>query len=318
MNKLRNIDVVQRTYYVQTLSIIVSRDFMSSQYTKYDEVLLHSDQAEVLFVLEDMLETVIPDISDNSMGSFGYIHDNYNILELRLFQSYFQEKAQLAELPDNIGNLVELHTLDVSHNRLTSLPDTIKELEGLENFYLDYNDFTSIPTSLAKLENLRQLNFDENLLVNIPASIANSPYLQSLHLAGNLINRFPRELVDLSYLKRLVLNRNQISTLEYTILDEFSQLYVLDLRHNPIPEEQIDKALAYLKLSGKKRRKYYLSGLLSDWEHPYSTRNIDKRIRSDPLLELGNDDDKINNMVIRIKSAYDQRYQVTGKDEVLS
>jgi len=253
------------------------------------------------------------------MRSFGYIHENYNVIELRLFQSYFHERAQLQYLPDSIGNLIELHTLDVSHNQLQELPATLPQLEGLENFYLDYNQFSTVPAEIFHLEHLQQLNFDENLLTTIPSGIVNSPYLQSLHLAGNLLTEFPAELSALRYLKRLVLNRNLISTLDYMIMNEFLHLYVLDLRANKIPQEQIAKAQAFLRLSGVKRRKYYFQDYLNDYENPFSIHNIGKRIRSDPLLQINPEDDvKVEELALRIKSNHDNRYEISGRDEVLN
>jgi len=280
---------------------------------------LYTPQARALQDLEEVLGNIIPDISNNSMGSFGFIHENYQITELRLFQSYFQEQVQITELPESIGNLENLHTLDLSHNLLTELPDSIAELEELEKFYLDYNNFTKIPTVISSLENLNQLNFDENLLTTIPDSLHNSPYLQSIYLSGNMLTDFPVELSELDYLRRLMLSRNEITSIDYTVLDDFSRLYVLDLRSNPIPVEQVNKARAYLRLLGKKRRKYYLRGEVPDWEHPYSLRNIGKRIRSDPLLQIDETNhEEITKLTRVIKANHEQRYQFTGRDEVIN
>ena len=64
--------------------------------------------------------------------------------------------CQLGSLPDAIGNLINLETLDVEHNALTSLPDTLWNLRRMKKLYLNGNQLTEIPDTLG--ENLLDLD----------------------------------------------------------------------------------------------------------------------------------------------------------------
>jgi Leucine-rich repeat (LRR) protein len=37
-------------------------------------------------------------------------------------------------LPDRVGGMTRLRTLDLGHNRLTEVPETLGEIEGLSDF----------------------------------------------------------------------------------------------------------------------------------------------------------------------------------------
>ncbi|MHA2503087.1 MAG: leucine-rich repeat domain-containing protein [Candidatus Kariarchaeaceae archaeon] len=282
-----------------------------SGYTEYQGVWLHTAQARAMQEMESLIRGSIPDISENTLGSFGFLHDNYHVIEVRLFQSYFNQDFQLSELPESIGDLERLHTLDASHNQLDRLPARIAELEELENCYLDYNNFREFPKMLSELEFIRQLNFDDNLLTGISPSISGINSLQSLHVAGNLLTKIPSEVQPLLFLRRLDLRRNLITSLDFNIINDLSQLYVLDVRGNLIPDVDADKTLAFLKLQGKTRRKYRLKGELSALEDPFSLRNIRKKIESDPFIDTPHTDEELDLLARDIKLSHEQKYRQT-------
>jgi Leucine-rich repeat (LRR) protein len=70
----------------------------------------------------------------------------------------------LRYLPDSIGNLKNLKTLNVSNNELRELPDTIGNLENLTSLDLSNNKYLmDLPLSLINLSNLLILKVDKSL-----------------------------------------------------------------------------------------------------------------------------------------------------------
>ncbi|MDE3087813.1 MAG: leucine-rich repeat domain-containing protein, partial [Chloroflexota bacterium] len=58
----------------------------------------------------------------------------------------------ISELPNEIGDLVSLQALDLSHNQLTTLPKSISKLVSLHTLDLSNNQLTSLPpSSLSRL-----------------------------------------------------------------------------------------------------------------------------------------------------------------------
>ena len=58
-----------------------------------------------------------------------------NMVGMRL-----DHNAHLKRLPDEMGELVKLETLDLRHNAIETLPSTFKNLQRLKYLYLDGND----------------------------------------------------------------------------------------------------------------------------------------------------------------------------------
>ncbi|KAG9450337.1 hypothetical protein H6P81_010302 [Aristolochia fimbriata] len=80
----------------------------------------------------------------------------------------------LRALPDDMENLTNLETLNVSQNfqYLTSLPFSLGFLAALLDLDLSYNAIRVLPDSLGCLRNLRHLHLAGNPLVSPPLDIA--------------------------------------------------------------------------------------------------------------------------------------------------
>jgi Leucine-rich repeat (LRR) protein len=59
---------------------------------------------------------------------------------------------QLLNLPKEIGSMISLQKLDLSHNRLVALPNQILGLESLISLYVKENNF-----SAAERERIRKM-----------------------------------------------------------------------------------------------------------------------------------------------------------------
>ena len=64
---------------------------------------------------------------------------------------------ELRVLPDSIGNLINLKSLDLGNNELTVLPDSLGNLTELKSLYLASNELSVIPDSIGSMTRLEEL-----------------------------------------------------------------------------------------------------------------------------------------------------------------
>lgn len=146
-------------------------------------------------------------------------------------------------LPDAIGDLINLETLNISINEnLTgSIPTTIENLVNLRILQLQANGLSGvIPSSIGNLSELTTLNLlNNNLSGNLPSSIGNLSNLTTLQLS-NLDNGFgnlngnsfdgqlPTELLNLSNLQSLSVGNNNFSgeLLDFSVLPNLTFLQI--------------------------------------------------------------------------------------------
>ena len=79
--------------------------------------------------------------------------------ELDLSVKWTDEKSpQLYELPESIGQLVQLQSLNLSNNKLLVLPESLGNLVQLHSLNLSRNKVVIWPKSLSNLVKLENLN----------------------------------------------------------------------------------------------------------------------------------------------------------------
>ncbi|MGJ2543746.1 leucine-rich repeat domain-containing protein, partial [Salmonella enterica subsp. enterica serovar Paratyphi A] len=66
--------------------------------------------------------------------------------------------CSLSYLPDEIGNLISLQSLDLQQNNLITLPDRICNLTCLERLNLGCNNVSHLPSEIGRLTSLGYLN----------------------------------------------------------------------------------------------------------------------------------------------------------------
>ncbi len=105
--------------------------------------------------------------------------------------------APLTNLPESIGNLINLVTVDFTAAGLTELPESFGNLVNLDNLEIRNNNLTKLPENIGNLSSLRRFNAPANQIETIPPSIGNLNTLTSLRLASNQISCLPIEFSNL-------------------------------------------------------------------------------------------------------------------------
>ena len=77
----------------------------------------------------------------------------------------------IRELPESIGNCVEMDCIYCEKNKLNNLPEEIGQLENLKGLTLQHNLFSTVPQALLDCSALEELYFDHNRLISLPEEI---------------------------------------------------------------------------------------------------------------------------------------------------
>ena len=125
------------------------------------------------------------------------------------------------KIPNEIGNLQNLRSLDVNRNYITNIPDNIESLKQLQALYLGGNAFAcDIPNDIGELSNLEILDWGDagysgqtgGLTGSIPESIGKLKKLKYLDLCWNrLSGEIPASLGNLVNLSSININANKLS-----------------------------------------------------------------------------------------------------------
>ena len=102
-------------------------------------------------------------------------------------------KNCLYSLPDNIGDLLDLQTLDLNSNRLENIPSSITQLSNLTILNLSSNRIDEIPSDFCNLTELRVLSLQRNRIVRLPL-LGTLPNIAELKVGYNQIEVLSEEL----------------------------------------------------------------------------------------------------------------------------
>ncbi|KAL2631630.1 hypothetical protein R1flu_016316 [Riccia fluitans] len=141
-------------------------------------------------------------------------------------------------IPESIGILVNLTSLDLSGNQLQALPESIGLLANLTNLDVEANLLKSLPESLGLLTNLQKLNIEKNSIEELPWTIGKCTSLVELRADFNQLKALPEALGQLKSLKVLSVHLNCLKTLPTTMssLSSLTELYVHFNQLETLPE----------------------------------------------------------------------------------
>ncbi|KAL9255361.1 Plant intracellular Ras-group-related LRR protein 5-like protein, partial [Drosera capensis] len=145
---------------------------------------------------------------------------------------------QVEWLPDSIGKLSGLVTLDLSENRIVTLPTTIGGLVSLTRLDLHSNRLYDMPESIGDLLSLVYLDLSVNQLSRLPSSVGRLVNLEELKLGSNQLGLLPDAIGSLASLKKLDVETNNLEELPYTIgqCTALKELYADYNRLKALPE----------------------------------------------------------------------------------
>ncbi|KAL3701233.1 hypothetical protein R1sor_019255 [Riccia sorocarpa] len=141
-----------------------------------------------------------------------------------------RDLQKLEMLPEDIGNLQSLESLDIWNCAIERLPESIGDLCSLRTLRFPGSSLHTLPESLGRLSGLTSLEVTKcGNLKTLPETIGELSSLASLDLSGSSLHSLPESLGRLSGLASLeVTNCGNLKTLPETI-GELSSLTSLDL-----------------------------------------------------------------------------------------
>ncbi|XP_061997447.1 plant intracellular Ras-group-related LRR protein 4 [Rosa rugosa] len=142
---------------------------------------------------------------------------------------------RLLVLPSTIGGLSSLTKLDLHSNRLTELPDTIGDLLSLVHLDLRANNLASLPATFGRLVRLEELDLSSNRLSLLPDSIGSLASLKNLNVETNEIDEIPHSIGHCTNLRELHADYNRLKALPEAV-GKIETLEILSVRYNNIKQ----------------------------------------------------------------------------------
>ncbi|HLO16335.1 MAG TPA: COR domain-containing protein [Anaerolineales bacterium] len=146
---------------------------------------------------------------------------------------------KLAQLPAEIGQLVNLASLNLSDNELETLPAEVGQLVNLTSLNLSNNALQRLPAAIGQLVNLTSLNLSNNQLDLLSKEIGQLANLTSLDLSSNRLSLLPEEIGQLVNLTSIFIANNHLKSLPVEI-GRLVNLNLFGLSNNTLfslPEE---------------------------------------------------------------------------------
>uniref|UniRef100_A0A3Q3MMZ8 Leucine rich repeat containing 28 n=1 Tax=Labrus bergylta TaxID=56723 RepID=A0A3Q3MMZ8_9LABR len=116
-------------------------------------------------------------------------------------------------VPQAIGNLARLQSLDLSNNALQLLCPEVGRLRSLRHLRLSNNHLKSLPAEIGDLQELETLDVSMNQLISLPDRLHRCVSLQNLTADRNHLSHFPRQICWLHRLNQLSMAANRLTFL---------------------------------------------------------------------------------------------------------
>jgi len=133
-------------------------------------------------------------------------------------------------LPDEIGQLTELESFNVNCNNLNDFPD-VGDLLNLHILDISHNELCAFPDGIIStaMSHLAQIIVSDNIIEEIPSELSDLPSLKLLDVSNNKITTIPPELCDCTKLKDFKFGGNKLKDRRLAkMMDQCSTKAVLD------------------------------------------------------------------------------------------
>ena len=174
--------------------------------------------------------------------------------ELVLHGKEISERIAISGLDESIFALTNLNFLQISQTELAEVPEALGELGNLRTLDLHQNKLSKLPPSIGKLTELKFFDISGNILGEVPAELGILANLHTLNLSCNKLNCLP-SFEKLHHLCKFDCSHNELTSLPIGI-HQLQNLYELCASNNVIetisPEISQNLALKVLKLSHNK------------------------------------------------------------------
>ncbi|KAF7153285.1 hypothetical protein RHSIM_Rhsim01G0097900 [Rhododendron simsii] len=250
---------------IHTIVMVVSRfnEYLFLFLMLIDDVQIGRDEAELIKMIIEDVRKVNPTHLNVPYRQVGLDRRASSCLkELNL------DGCNLSHLPEEIGNLISLQTLDLAKNNLSTLPDGICNLTCLKRLRLEENNVSNLPIGIGRLTSLERLYLSRNSLCTLPDTIGKLSCLKDLFVGNNKLSHLPSEIGDLDSLETLVLEGNNgfrglpESKCKLVRLNKFSLTYC-NLSHLP---SEIDMLISLVSLALEHNKTYRMRMIqLTNW-----------------------------------------------------
>ncbi|XP_041984786.1 chaoptin-like isoform X1 [Aricia agestis] len=155
-----------------------------------------------------------------------------------LLEELVMSNAGIKKLTNlNLINLFQLSQLVLSHNEISDLAGSIANMSNLHTLDLSFNKIKSLqPISFIGCSNLNVLNISHNSIANINyGAFDGLSALNVLDVSYNLLENLEDEkFYQMHSLKKLIVDNNKIS---YVTVEQFlgTRLQILSIGGNPLP-----------------------------------------------------------------------------------
>lgn len=133
------------------------------------------------------------------------------IKDLPLLEELHIVFSEKAKLPENIGLLTRVKTLNLNGNKLNVLPENMAKMSSLQSINLHNNpylDFDASVEVLSKIKSLKSIKASGCKLSTIGDGIGKLTQIESLDLNLNSIKTLPNAIDGMSNLKHINLSKN--------------------------------------------------------------------------------------------------------------
>ena len=251
---------------VSLADLVEDEESKGNQFGGLEHLDLHGNKLTNLTMgIRQLTRLTTLNLSRNNLETsvFDIVTKIPTLCDLKLANNQFTH-----ELPESIGRLSLLETLDLSHNKLNSLPASMRELSRLRTLSLSHNRLQSLPfgvfnqlktlrelsashnafsgalfpSSVAEMKNLKILDVSDNAVASLNFSkVLKLPSLIRLDISRNRLGMFP-DISEWINLTVLVADENALSDLPRGMVNLKEKLKTVSLERNSIRD--VDEAVA--------------------------------------------------------------------------